>query len=65
MCLAKIFQTNSRDKIDRIDERLEQITQMLLQMKEQAEITAREEQERLLSPGPRPHRLLMPDVRAK
>ncbi|KAF6813173.1 transcriptional regulatory protein C11D3.07c 4 [Colletotrichum plurivorum] len=60
-----------RDKIDRIDERLEQITEMLLQMKEQAETAVKEEQEYLgssqeyLGSGPRPHRLLIPKVRAK
>ncbi|KAF6802961.1 fungal specific transcription factor domain-containing protein [Colletotrichum sojae] len=59
-----------REKIDHIDERLEQITDMLLQMKEQAEIAVEVHEyldpgQEYMGSGPRPHRLLIPKVRAK
>nr|XP_036577231.1 fungal specific transcription factor [Colletotrichum truncatum]KAF6784143.1 fungal specific transcription factor [Colletotrichum truncatum] len=51
-----------RDKIDRIDERLQKITQILIDMKKEAQTPIKHEQP---SPGPRPHPLLTPDVKTK
>ncbi|KAF5516577.1 Thiamine repressible genes regulatory protein thi1 [Colletotrichum siamense] len=46
-----------RAKIDRIDERLDKITQILMDLKQQTKIPIKQE---MLSPGPRPHPLLAP-----
>ncbi|KAF4828019.1 Thiamine repressible genes regulatory protein thi1 [Colletotrichum tropicale] len=48
-----------RAKIDRIDERLDKITQILMDLKQQTNIPIKQE---MLSPGPRPHPLLAPKV---